>query len=171
MTAKKKRTPQDLRATAYHEAGHAVANIAQGLTIDTVSIIPGKGYHGMCISPSVWEYDAASTRERRAIGRMIIIGCYAGMHAQRIVEPGAKFGAEGDEHQAFQASRKWCVLPRYSSVGDDAHLKYLGRLKRESRRLVNRHRDAIAALAKELLRKQELDEAAAKAIVEPLLNN
>jgi hypothetical protein len=43
----RKPTPQQLRATAYHEAGHAVANIRHGIKIKSATIVPGDGYAGM----------------------------------------------------------------------------------------------------------------------------
>lgn len=167
-----KRTPEDLRATAYHEAGHAVVTFAQGLTIDTVSIIPAEDYNGICLEPSVLGYRFESWRDRRAIARALIVVCYAGMHAQRLVDPNAAdWHGDGDESDAFQLSQNYEVLPRYCSwVGDDAHDRYLDRLRQEAKRLVMKHRTAIAALAEALLQEKEVDRSAAEAIVEPLLN-
>jgi ATP-dependent Zn protease len=167
-----KRTPQELRATAYHEAGHAVAAIAQGLTIHKVSIVPGVGYYGVCFSLSVLHYVFRSQKERREIAEGIIIGCYAGLPAQQLVDPNPKkYHGRQDEDNAYDVSRRWEVLPRNCrQVNDDAHKKYLDRLRNKARQLVNEQRNAIAALAEELLQNQELDSAAAEAIVEPLLN-
>lgn len=38
----------DLRATAFHEAGHAVAAWQLGLGIKSVTIEPGANYLGLC---------------------------------------------------------------------------------------------------------------------------
>src|SRR4051794_59014 len=69
MTPPAAKSPTALRATAYHEAGHAVAEHALGLTVNKVSIIPGEGFNGVCRSPGALGYHFANGRERRAIGR------------------------------------------------------------------------------------------------------
>jgi ATP-dependent Zn protease len=60
MAYKKKRTAEEIRATAYHEAGHAVVAIAQGLTINKVSIIPGEEFNGVTFLPSLLHYERGS---------------------------------------------------------------------------------------------------------------
>jgi ATP-dependent Zn protease len=46
MATTPERSDEELRATAYHEAGHAVIAIALGLTIKKVNIIKGQDYNG-----------------------------------------------------------------------------------------------------------------------------
>src|SRR5262245_53654256 len=75
------------RAAAYHEAGHAVADLVQGLTVITISIIPDGNNNGTCWSPG--DYYDATLRERRAIGRAIVLGCFAGLEAGRLFDPDA----------------------------------------------------------------------------------
>jgi ATP-dependent Zn protease len=165
------RSLKELRATAYHEAGHAVITIVQGLTLKKVSIVPGEDYNGLSVEPAVAGYDFSNAREARSIARMLIIGCYAGMPAERLVDPDAPDShGEDDEDNAFRLSREHQVLPRYCSiVGDEYHWKYLDKLRAEARRLVKKHRRAIAKVADELLQEQELDGAKAKNLIEPLL--
>lgn len=162
----------DLQATAYHEAGHAVVSLALGLAIDHVSILAGKGYTGSCTGPSVLGYEAANQREQRSIARALILSCYAGMHAQRLVDPDApEEQGFDDDADAFNLSQNCAVLPRScQTVGDEQHIAYLDRLRQEARRLVRRHRRAIGVLAQALLRRNELNAAEAKAIVQPFLS-
>ena len=158
MAKSRKRTVGDRRATAYHEAGHAVIAVAQGLAINKVSVIPGQDYYGVCVHPSVYGYSFSTKRERRSIARGIIVSIYAGMHGQRLVDPDpqAVHGGDDDNH-AFELSREFEVFPRRCNlVGDDRHYAYLDRLSGEARRLVKKHRSVIEKLAELLLVRKEL---------------
>jgi ATP-dependent Zn protease len=171
MASKKKRTPEQLRSTAYHESGHAVVKIVLDLTFKKVSIIPEEDSSGRIIAPTVGGYECHSKRDRRVIARRIILANYAGLHAERLIDPNAPdlHGCQ-DELDAFQTSVDVCVFPRHMDhVGDVAHSNYLDRLRSEAGRLVNRQRRAITELAEELLKEKELDWAATKAIVGPFL--
>lgn len=172
MAKPRKRSAKELRATAYHEAGHAVITVALGLTINKVSIVPGEGYSGVCREPGVLGYESSSRRDRRSIARAAIVGSYAGMHAQRLVDPGAPdFHGEGDEADAFELSRMFEVFPRKIGwVGDEQHLAFLDRLRVEARRLVRKHRHAIDKLAELLLQRQELERAEAVQLIESVLD-
>jgi ATP-dependent Zn protease len=168
---KKRRTKKELRATAYHEAGHAVAHLALGRTNDKVSIIPGEGFNDQCDSAGVGGYYYVNACQRRALIRDLIIGCYAGLEAQCFVDPNPKdcHGA-GDDRRAFQLSREHEVLPRrLGYIGDQYHMAFLDRLRVQARRLVRRHRDAVAALAEELLRRKEMDGAEVERLLAPML--
>jgi ATP-dependent Zn protease len=120
---RQKRTPEQIRATAYHEAGHAVVHVAMGLVNNKVSIIPGKDYNGVCHAPNVLGYYETHKSKRRAIGRALIIGCYAGLHAQQLVDAAPEeYHGASDDSLALELSRTWGVLPRGCSyVGDDEH--------------------------------------------------
>ena len=131
-----------------------------------VSVRPGEDYHGVCQHPNVLHYDAANLRERRRIARDMIVACYAGVHAQRLVDWDAsdQDGAS-DQEDAFELSRQWQVLPRRCSfVGDDIHFAFLEKLKAEAGRLVWRHLASIEALAAALVERTELDGDEAKVI-------
>ena len=100
----------------------------------------------------------APFRERRSIARQMILGCYAGLHAQRLVDPEPHPGhGMDDEGIAFKLSREYLVLPRYySAIGDEEHRNYLGRLRNEAQRLVSRLRTPISVLAAELLKRRRM---------------
>ena len=145
--------------TAYHEGGHVVAHFALGLAVNKASIIPKEGSLGQALSPPVLGYESGgSRREQRQIARANIIGCYAGMEAEWIFDPNARDSGGGDNQTAFWLSRTYCVLPRYCQyVGDEQHLDYLDRLRREARRLVRRHWQAVEEVAASLLKNKRLD--------------
>jgi ATP-dependent Zn protease len=172
MGKTRKRSDKELQATAYHEAGHAVITIAQGLTIDTVSIIPGGYFNGRCIQPTVYGYDRSNKREDRSIARALIISTYAGMHAQRLVDPDApSFHGDKDESDAFDLSREHGVFPRYMDfVGDECHRAYLDKLRLEARRLVNRYCKSIEKLAELLLQRKTLERPEVEQLIESLLD-
>jgi ATP-dependent Zn protease len=160
-------------ATAFHEAGHAVALFAAGLSAETVCIVPGKGYSGYCVHPSVYEYITANRRERRSIARDYIIVSYAGMAAQRLVDPEPnKYHGQNDDVSAFNLSRQFQVFPRRMAyVGDELHDAFLGRLRREAEQLVRRHRRSIEVLAEALLRNKTMTGERMHALVKPIIES
>jgi ATP-dependent Zn protease len=171
MSDQKRRTPERRLATAYHEAGHAVVHALLGLTNHKVSIRPEGADDGQCLTPSVPQCTARTWREQRSIARKQIVGCYAGLYAERLVDPYAPdWRGREDEDNARFLSRTFEVFPRnFSYVGDSEHLRFLDKLRAESRRLVHQYREAIAAVAEQLLRKKELDGEEVKQIIEPYL--
>jgi ATP-dependent Zn protease len=152
---KKTRTAEALRATAFHEAGHVVVSLALGVHVKSVTIQASEDAYGRCIHPSIYNYEAHTRRERRALARDCILVCYAGLPAQRLVDPSLRpNGCDQDEKDAAEISRRFEVFPRsLKCVGDDTHRAFLDRLRQESARLVKRHKEAIRLLAEELLRR------------------
>lgn len=155
--AKQRRSREQLLATAYHEAGHAVVNLHFRLPIEEVSIIRKGDRLGVMVHlrPEMLE---VPRREYRTIARQIILGCYAGLHAQRLVdpEPHPDHGKD-DVRDACQLSREYLVLPRrYSAIGDDEHMAFLERLNRQARNLVRQLRKPISVLAARLLKRRRM---------------
>jgi hypothetical protein len=97
-----------------------------------------------------------------------VIGCYAGLEAERLFDPGApEHHGSGDRAVAFEQSFVWEVYPRrLGRVGDEAHHAYLRGLRAEACRLVRRHRRAIEALAEELLSLGQMDGERAEAFLD-----
>ncbi len=169
-------------ATAYHEAGHAVVQWHFGLPIFTVTIIPEGDSLGSVAHPPITMIDMpASRRERRAAARQMILACFAGLHAERLIRPDAEeWRGQSDDDNAFDLSVEHGLLPRSCGhVGDESHLAYLDRMKRESGRLVQHgtvtsHPEIlltqlIRELAEELVRRKtmtgnEVDEFFEKAM-------
>jgi ATP-dependent Zn protease len=164
--------PPELECTAYHEAGHAVAALALGLSVNTISIVPDPDGEcaGFVLSPGVLGYETSSSREQKEIARRCIVRLYAGMEAQRLVDPDpADYHDEDDEDNAFDLAREYALGPRGGHVGDDRHRDYLERLRVKARRLIHRHRAAVDRLAEELLAHKELSGAEVERIVRPFL--
>ena len=84
--SKKPRSLPATVATAYHEAGHAVACYFTGVKCKSASIVPGKGYGGRVLHVSSLRGARPdielSGRARLQIERTIMI-CLAGCSAQR----------------------------------------------------------------------------------------
>ena len=162
--AKRKSTTPKL-GTCWHEAGHAVAALAQGLHVITVSVMAEQDWNGSCVQPSLLMYDA---RGRKQLARCCIISTYAGIEAERLNDPNASEElSQSDFDHAFEMSREYGVLPRGCGyVGDDVHHAFLDRLRGEARRLVRRHRDEIRRLALALSKRRTLTGEQAKAVVQ-----
>ena len=141
------------RCTAYHEAGHAVMSIVLGLSVNSVTIVRSRDSLGCVKSPPVLGYEDRTRSGRRRLARAHIVSSYAGLEAQKLVDPDPKdFAGEHDDENARWLSREYHVFPRIlNCVGDEYHEAYLERLRGEARRLVRKHRPAIDAVAEALL--------------------
>jgi|SRR6266850_5925118 len=147
-----------LTATAFHEAGHAVVAILQGLHVEAVSVRRRGDANGSCLRPSLIMYNGCDPRERKELARSSIITNYAGIEAERLFDSNApEWHGKADFENAFNTSREYAVLPRNCAIiGDDAHLKYLQRLRVKARQLVGRHRSTIEKVADLLIRQRTL---------------
>ncbi|MGO9665730.1 MAG: hypothetical protein ACLP66_20765 [Polyangia bacterium] len=168
------REPWEFKATAYHEAGHAVLMAYFGLGFSDVTIAPDaeRDSDGHITHPSPLGYEGCDgKRERRAVARQLILMAYAGVAAERLIQPDAPdYHGASDEENAFQLSRTYGVQPRHLSfVGDAQHWEFLGRLQNEARGLVLRLRAPIAKLADELLSRTTLTWAEVEAVVGPMI--
>jgi len=90
-TKKRALTPAQRRATAYHEAGHAVIGEALGVHMKTTSIVPGEGFDGQVrfrrvLRASDLDGSGNGDRTRLRIERQIMVS-YAGEAAQRRHRP------------------------------------------------------------------------------------
>lgn len=130
-------------STAYHEAGHAVVAYRLGLVVDSTTIRPDPAKETLGVSLSEGPWMNGSTDDDQ------ITVLYAGLAAERLVEPGAQVedGAFGDYEQA-------AVLHGLESR--PAHLE------ERAATVVAEHRAAIEAVAQALLEHETLpgDEAA-----------
>jgi hypothetical protein len=142
------------RGTAYHEAGHKAVFEHFGLPVTSTTIEPDDDYLGAVEHPTPYGLDMPpNRRERRTVARQMMLAAYAGLEAERLVNPTADPDQSAqDDENAFWLSREFCVFPKGCSyVGDDAHLAYLESLRREARRLVARLYPEIDYIATHLL--------------------
>jgi hypothetical protein len=140
-----------------------------GYSSTKLTIVPDGSATGSHWHPPPLDYDA---EDRRDVALGFILVCYAGMHAQRLIDPDApdRHG-NGDERNAFWLSRTYNVMPRScGQVGDDLHWAYLEKLRRKAGRLVTKHRLTIAKLAEELLRCKTMMESEIDAFIRTLLD-
>jgi cell division protease FtsH len=90
-----RRSPDDLRIAAVHEAGHAVAYLAFGRAIAAVSIVARGGSGGLTRARG-----PVSKLPRRGDIDDIIVTLLAGRAAEKAILGDASAGAEGDLAQA-----------------------------------------------------------------------
>jgi hypothetical protein len=150
VNAMTENAPSTRRATAYHEAGHAVIHAHFGIPTSEVSIVGdgdenSAGHH---LHPSILGLDYApweGIRERRRDARGMAIGCYAGLEAQRLVDPSPQpFHGETDDRKARSLLVDYGV--RATPV----------RLRAEASSLVRRLTPYINLVAEALLRQSVL---------------
>ena len=166
-----RRSAIEIKATAYHEAGHGVACVVQGHPVKNLTVVPNATSFGHYVRPSVRDYDCQTVSQMRKVARELILVCYAGWPAEQRCNPDAdEWRSKRDYDQAFNLSREFEVFPRSCTVvGDEFHQKYLAELKEKARRLVRRHWNAVEALAAELLKRKTLDKDAIERTVQPIL--
>ena len=172
QTGRKSRKPAKRAAqienTAHHEAGHAVIGMALGLSINKVTIRPGKGYLGCVVRPTVWMYEGTTRTERRMLVKDFVISSYAGFEAERRFDANAleelsqeDFDTARDLPREFDVKIRGC-----SEYYNKVYYQYLDRQQRRARSLVKKHWSAIHELAEALLKRKTMKADEAKKCVE-----
>lgn len=158
------RSPSVKRSCAIHEAGHAVAALALGVDVESVSIRMGRGTGG---TTSVISQNPIPTRED--LERDVIVGL-AGRAADEVIGAGCNVGAIGDLAKttrllaAIHASYGLGMTLTHRIDSDQAAILLgsdlalarriesdLRRLYRRTVNLIEHHRPAILAVAESLL--------------------
>jgi ATP-dependent Zn protease len=165
-------------STAYHEAGHAVADLMLGFEFDSATIVPNAEARslGAVMGPhAVFGYHGSGRRERARRVRDAIVAFYAGLAAEHVCcgvafsfEDDAEHGAWGDHHKAWDLLRQHGDAPRCRVVGDEAFCEELERLQRKAVQLVRRHRAAVDAVAQALLARNTMSGEEVRQILNPL---
>lgn len=149
LKALKTRPPAKLHRTAIHEAGHAVLQIALGLDIVAVSIIPDlrEGTAGWVLCETDLATAELHTVGREAFSLGHVMACYAGAEAIRQLIPtdtDPDAGASRDEREAAKL-----IIDQIG--GPDDAIDFLYSLaKRRCALLVAHYQPEIQALAAEL---------------------
>lgn len=169
-------TPNEEMSIAYHEAGHAVALIAQGQPCEDLTVIAGDGYLGRCLHPSVAAISFSTLREAKQLGRQQIIVCLAGGEAERLsgfISPNGENGSNQDIENALHISEQYSILPRdIRFARDPAHMEFITkRLAAEARRLMKRQWQAVSTLARLLVERKTITGDEVERIVRPLLKS
>ncbi|MBK9137247.1 MAG: ATP-dependent zinc metalloprotease FtsH [Verrucomicrobia bacterium] len=188
-------TDEEKRATAWHEAGHALVNVLLEHThpLHKVTIIP----RGQSLGSTMWlpEKDLLN-RQKRELEDLIAV-TMAGRIAEQLVTNDVSTGAAGDIQQATQMARamvcSFGMSERLGMVqyGEDSEFVFLGRdmvrskgysektaeeIDNEVKRiiddgfkrasaLIHQHRDKLEIIAQSLLEFETLDGAQVEEII------
>lgn len=165
----KKTPPLPLRATAFHEAGHAVACIHERVALSTVSITPKEGSDGRIIHRHLLSRcpidSDTSTRNRLRMERMVRMAL-AGPAAQR------RFSPRSIRHYHSADDYKKAVDLVQYFVGSDEELEaYIKLLEVQAESFLNKPGvwDQITALATALLKEGTLPSQRVRSIVRTAL--
>jgi hypothetical protein len=168
----------DLELTAYHEAGHAVACLAQGLLLKSVSVARGPDSRGRVLSLGLYDYrvDLPAGRYRREMDRIA-----RRLLLMKLAGPAAEVAFDDDwwNIPGMLLETDVCLWPKDfldtfrltpdcrgtdADLGEDARRRYLWWWWHRARRFVDRHWGEIEALARALCGRKVLDEKAARAV-------
>ncbi len=189
-------TDEEKRATAWHEAGHALVNVLlpHAHPLHKVTIIP----RGQALGATMWlpEKDLLS-RRRKELNDLIAV-TMAGRIAEELITDDISSGAAGDIQQATQMAKAmvmhWGMSDKLGMVqyGDSPEYVFLGRdmirskdyseqtaeaidaeVKRiitenyeRARQLILQHRDRLELIANALLEYETLDGSQVREIVQ-----
>jgi ATP-dependent Zn protease len=145
--------------TAVHEAGHAVIGRVLELPCGLATIVPNKeeGSAGHAITGDQWailghweDERAKYHRDMPTVWRARMIAFMAGAEAERVVL-GDSAGGDGEDQRqiAFMADN---LMDTFSPEWD----RWAARLRRQTVRLVRRHRRTIERVARALYRRRTL---------------
>jgi ATP-dependent Zn protease len=159
------RRPQDRRATAVHEAGHAVIGRLLGLICGDVTIVRdtagGTEGYATCADPwltqGIWD-KCERYRYREVILRSRIVTYAAGREAEEEIL-GTCRGGDGDDQTQI------AYMLDSLGIADEALAGNEVRLRKRARALVRRHRAVIEGVAEQLLSRGALRSDEIDAIV------
>jgi cell division protease FtsH len=142
-------TEEEKKATAYHEAGHALLNVLLPNTdaLHKVSIIPRGPALG--VTMSLPEKDRYTNWKKELLDRLIVI--MGGRVAEEMFLGDVSSGASGDIHQATLYAKamvcEWGMSENLGMVqyGDDSSMNFFGRDVHGSRGYSEKTAEAIDA--------------------------
>jgi hypothetical protein len=148
--------------TAYHEAGHVVAALMQGVAVRSVTIVPDKqkAYLGLVrhedLTRGVNLETDNSSRTRSRIEKLIVV-TFAGTAAQRRYDRRSwrSFHSSGDYNSAVRLADVVCS----SSAASEAFLKWLAVTADD---LIGAHWPDVEKIAKALLEERPYRAPASK---------
>ena len=154
------RYTEDRLPTAYHEAGHAVVDYDHGTFGGRVTIVPDydRGAEGSSGSED-WAGglgESHTEEDAQAANDNYIVSLYAGLEAQRLVDPEGDPRGAGDDYEKARGEAE------VRGLSDDD----LEALRQRATDHVARRRDAVDRLARTLLVFGTLDEFQAEAVIE-----
>lgn len=146
--------------TAYHEAGHAVVDFDHGYLAGTITIVPDADRHSAGSSQAEeWDSglgEGSTGDDGVAAIEAKIVALYAGLEAERLVDPDVDPAVAGDDYEQV---RDLADLAELDDVALDA-------LRRRAAEHVAQRRDAIDRLARALVDLRTLDQFQAECVIE-----
>ena len=136
-----------LRRTAWHEAGHAVVAWERGLSVVLVSIRPEGESFGRSRHTPAGECAIPAERQRECI---VAMGGWAAEHAS----------GETNDGQTYDSADLCWVLSRIDEHAPTEVAAELGWAESEAERIVSANEARVERLANELLKREELSDAA-----------
>jgi ATP-dependent Zn protease len=137
---------QELRGTAYHEAGHAVADYISGRGVAHVTIIPkDNDYYGLCTARD-WPSRVLDTWQVEAD----VVSRLAGPEAEALL-PSLSSELDGEDLELA-----FLDVLLLTDEREEEALALLGRLVVRAKQLVADHWPAVEAVAAALLAEKEL---------------
>lgn len=149
--------------TAYHEAGHAVANYDLGLAIKEISIIPDDDSLGRVKGSTFNDFNPEIDTDSRTRYRAekMIISNLSGYLAERMFAPkGSRIGAGQDFGMAIDLAMSQCGSTRETN----AYVKWL-EIRAEQILKMPLNKYSIEVLAHKLLEKERLNGRKAREII------
>lgn len=155
-----------LRATAFHEAGHAVMHVLAGHRLQLVSIKPGEESHGGTRVVPQFRVPSSGPVSPQTVANVEAAVCIllAGWEAQRRAAPRTVRG-----HGAVEDSRKAVELIDVLSGSDEEVQAWIRLLEVRTRQRVAHYWRAVTAVATALLEKETLDGPEAGALIHEAL--
>lgn len=159
------RVAQLVRATAYHEAGHAVARLALGLSLGRVSIVSDAESNGHCVYAlsRTFHPDLANGQRMEAAVHRHIVAALAGESAEYVLRGRHNWG--GASHDRRVAAD----LAAYVSGDGEEEAALLKWLDIKARNLVRGRWRAVEAVAALLLDTKEASRAQVTATIQGAL--
>ena len=130
----------NLWRTAIHEAGHAVAWLAHGVPVQSISLVPEMNEGGSCTPGRIVRHNSIETC------RVGIVICYAGPVAERRVNPEAKIQGLDLQHATDDARRIHGLTASDALIQRELHEG-----EAEAERLVETYWTAIEAIARQTI--------------------
>jgi len=146
-----------LKLNAYHEAGHAVAAIVQGLPNEGITIKQEGDSLGVCFRPSIHLFEKTNMRVFKKIVRQYMIGSYAGYQAERYIDPNTDEGPSEDDYgNAESLAREFGLSPSFTYYDNEAYQRYFKRIKNEAAKLIRQNISKVIAVADAVLEAETL---------------